>query len=47
VHKNGRIRANAGGGVTTLSDPAAEYDETLHKLLGIERTLQRRAEAPS
>ena len=46
VHKNGRIRANAGGGVTTLSDPAAEYDETLHKLLGIERTLQRRAEAP-
>ncbi len=47
VHKGGRIRANAGGGVTTLSDPAAEYDETLHKLLGIERTLQRRAEAPS
>lgn len=46
VHRNGRIRANAGGGVTTLSDPAAEYDETLHKLLGIERTLQRRAEAP-
>lgn len=47
VHKGGRIRANAGGGVTALSDPAAEYDETLHKLLGIERTLQRRAEAPS
>ncbi len=47
VHKKGRVRANAGGGVTALSDAAAEYDETLHKLLGIERTLQRSAEAPS
>ncbi|MGE3174707.1 MAG: anthranilate synthase component I family protein [Planctomycetota bacterium] len=41
-----RVRANAGGGITALSDPAAEYDETLHKLAGIERALQCRAAAP-
>ena len=46
VHRDGRIRANAGGGITTLSDPAAEYDETRHKLAGMERALQCRANAP-
>ena len=37
---------NAGGGVTALSDPRAEWRETLAKLAGIERALQRRAAVP-
>ncbi|GAB4149140.1 MAG: aminodeoxychorismate synthase component I [Planctomycetota bacterium] len=39
VHRNGLLRANAGGGITSLSDPAAEYDETLQKMAGIARAL--------
>ncbi|MFM1874143.1 MAG: Aminodeoxychorismate synthase component 1 [Planctomycetota bacterium] len=39
VHRDGRLRMNAGGGVTALSDPAAEWEETLHKLAGLERAI--------
>jgi para-aminobenzoate synthetase component 1 len=46
VHQDGRVRCNAGGGITSLSDPAAEYDETLYKMAGIERALQCRIEVP-
>ncbi|MCC6782243.1 MAG: aminodeoxychorismate synthase component I [Planctomycetes bacterium] len=35
----GRIRLHAGGGVTADSDPAAEYEETLHKAAGMLRAL--------
>ncbi|MBK8974825.1 MAG: aminodeoxychorismate synthase component I [Planctomycetes bacterium] len=36
---DGRLRLNAGGGVTADSDPAAEYEETLHKAAGMLRAL--------
>ncbi len=47
VHHRGVLRANAGGGVTALSDPASEWRESLHKLAGIERALQRELTVPS
>jgi para-aminobenzoate synthetase component 1 len=47
VVSDGRLRANAGGGITALSDPAQEFAETLHKMAGIEQTLQRRIELPA
>ncbi|MFN9275951.1 MAG: anthranilate synthase component I family protein, partial [Planctomycetota bacterium] len=43
VLRDGALRGNAGGGVTALSDPHAEWRETLAKLAGIDRALQRRA----
>jgi anthranilate/para-aminobenzoate synthase component I len=46
VLKDGRLRANAGGGITALSEPAQEFAETLHKMAGIERALQRPVELP-
>lgn len=46
VHRGGRIRCNAGGGITSLSDPAAEFEESLHKMAGIERALQCRIAPP-
>lgn len=46
VHRAGRIRTNTGGGITTLSDPAAEYEETRHKLAGLERALNVSASVP-
>lgn len=46
VHRHGRLRCNAGGGITALSDAAAEYDETLYKMAGIERALQCRIDVP-
>ncbi|MBX3461806.1 MAG: aminodeoxychorismate synthase component I [Planctomycetes bacterium] len=47
VHRDGRLRANAGGGVTALSDPHAEWRESLAKMAGLERALQVRiAPAP-
>jgi len=46
VVKGTTVRCNAGGGITSLSDPAREFEETLHKLAGIERTLQCRASWP-
>ncbi len=47
VCRGGQIRANAGGGITALSDAAAEYDETLHKMAGLEAALQRHVETPT
>ena len=46
VHRDGRIRTNAGGGITALSDPAIEFEETLHKMAGIEQALQCRVAMP-
>jgi para-aminobenzoate synthetase component 1 len=34
------IHFAAGGGITADSDPAAEYDETLHKAAGLRRALE-------
>jgi len=46
VLRAGRVRANAGGGITALSEPAAEYDETLHKMQGLLAALQTHIELP-
>jgi para-aminobenzoate synthetase component 1 len=40
VHRGGRVRCNAGGGVTALSDPHLEWRESLAKMAGLERALQ-------
>jgi para-aminobenzoate synthetase component 1 len=40
--RDGAIRLNAGGGITADSDPAAEYEETLHKAAGMLRALGAR-----
>ncbi|MEM7205557.1 MAG: anthranilate synthase component I family protein [Planctomycetota bacterium] len=37
---DGVVRLNAGGGVTSDSVPASEYDETLHKAAGMLRALR-------
>lgn len=34
THEAGRLAVNVGGGITLASDPAAEYEETLHKARG-------------
>lgn len=47
VLRDGVLRGNAGGGVTALSDPASEWRESLHKMAGIERTLQCDVRSPS
>ena len=39
VHRDGRVRFNVGGGITADSDPAQEFEETLHKAAGIVRAL--------
>ena len=46
VHRGGRLRGNAGGGVTALSDPQLEWRESLHKMAGLERALQARVVVP-
>jgi anthranilate/para-aminobenzoate synthase component I len=46
VHRGDRVRANAGGGVTALSDPLNEWRETLAKMAGLERALQCRIALP-
>lgn len=46
VLRDGALRGNAGGGVTALSDPHAEWRESLAKLAGIERALQRTVAIP-
>jgi para-aminobenzoate synthetase component I len=46
VHRGQRLRGNAGGGVTALSDPALEWAESLAKMAGLERALQVRASVP-
>jgi para-aminobenzoate synthetase component 1 len=47
VHKAGRIRGNAGGGITALSDPYLEWCESLAKMAGLERALQATIQPPS
>ena len=47
VHRDGRLRGNAGGGVTALSDPHGEWRETLTKMAGLEQALQARIEFPN
>ncbi|MCK5944307.1 MAG: aminodeoxychorismate synthase component I [Planctomycetes bacterium] len=46
VHRDGRVRGNAGGGITALSDPHLEWRESLAKMAGLERALQCRVEIP-
>ena len=40
THTAGQLHFPAGGGITAQSDPAAEYDETLHKVEGLLRALE-------
>ena len=47
VHQEGRIRGNAGGGITALSDPYLEWRESLAKMAGLERALQATIQPPS
>jgi anthranilate/para-aminobenzoate synthase component I len=37
--KDGRVRFNTGGGITADSVPELEYEETLHKAVGMVRAL--------
>ena len=46
VHRGGRVRGNAGGGITALSDPHLEWRESLAKMAGLERALQSRVAIP-
>ncbi|MGC6486794.1 MAG: anthranilate synthase component I family protein [Planctomycetota bacterium] len=46
VHRDGVVRGNAGGGVTALSDPHLEWQESLAKMAGLERALQCRVAVP-
>lgn len=46
VYRGGRVRGNAGGGITALSDPHLEWRESLHKMAGIERALQANIQMP-
>tara|TARA_R110002072_G_scaffold269079_5_gene428297 strand:- start:46668 stop:47882 length:1215 start_codon:yes stop_codon:yes gene_type:complete len=46
VHQDGRIRANAGGGITALSEPHLEWRESLAKMAGLVRALQTNIQQP-
>lgn len=46
VHQAGRVRGNAGGGITALSDPHLEWRESLAKMKGLERGLQTTIRLP-
>ncbi|MBL8754407.1 MAG: aminodeoxychorismate synthase component I [Planctomycetes bacterium] len=46
VHRGGRLRGNAGGGITALSDPHQEWRETLAKMAGLEQALQVQVGVP-
>lgn len=46
VHRAGRLRGNAGGGITALSDPHSEWEETLTKMAGLEAALQTAVQIP-
>lgn len=39
IQKGGWVHCPAGGGIVSLSDPQAEYEETLHKAAGMLRAL--------
>jgi len=47
VHRGDRLRGNAGGGVTALSDPHLEWRESLAKMAGLERALQCAVQVPA
>ncbi len=47
VHQGGRVRGNAGGGITALSDPHLEWCESLAKMKGLERALQTSIRLPA
>lgn len=47
VHQGGRVRGNAGGGITALSDPHLEWRESLAKMKGLERALQTSIQVPA
>ncbi|MEO6593264.1 MAG: anthranilate synthase component I family protein [Planctomycetota bacterium] len=47
VHRDGRLRGNAGGGVTALSEPELEWREALAKMAGLERALQASVQMPA
>jgi para-aminobenzoate synthetase component 1 len=40
VQRGGWVQCSVGGGIVAQSDPAAEYDETLHKAAGMLRALR-------
>ena len=46
VHHGNRVRGNAGGGITALSDPHLEWRESLAKMKGLERGLQTEIRLP-
>lgn len=46
VLSRGRLRFNTGGGITADSDPAAEYEETLHKAAGMLRAVGGELRSP-
>jgi para-aminobenzoate synthetase component 1 len=46
VASGGGLTFSVGGGITAASDPAAEYDETLHKAEGLIRVLDAVAAGP-
>ncbi len=46
VASGGGLTFSVGGGITAASDPAAEYDETLHKAEGLIRVLDAVASEP-
>ncbi len=41
VRRNGRLTYQVGAGIVAESDPAAEYEETLHKAAGIRLAVER------
>jgi len=43
LHKDGKYYFNVGGGIVADSDPALEYEETLHKARGMMEALQWQA----
>nr|WP_321456783.1 aminodeoxychorismate synthase component I [uncultured Cohaesibacter sp.] len=43
--RNGTVHFNVGGGITTLSDPAEEYEECLHKATALFRAFGTSLEA--
>lgn len=45
THRRGWLQLSAGGGVVAQSDPAAEYEETLHKAAGMLRALRPASDA--
>jgi len=45
--RRGWIQCSVGGGIVAQSDPAAEYEETLHKAAGMLQALTPSSQAPT